>query len=165
MLFRSRSQPLRVHRPEIQLGPGPGHEQADTDLWKALDAPLRFAARAPKPPDDAVLEDALWRIERWLAAAEAQVAAARFEEALETAAKARAGLEALPPGRELAPRRLRLELVEATAEAARGRDDEARACFARVLALEPDFALDARSTSPKLMRLLDAARAGAGVSR
>jgi hypothetical protein len=160
-----RSQPLRVHRPDVQVGPGPAPGPTDTDLWSALDAPIRFAGRAPAPPDDAAREDSLWRIDRWLAAAEAQVAAARFEEGLATAAKARAGLEELPPGRELAARRLRLELTQATAEAARGRDDAARACFARVLALEPGFALDARTTSPKLMRLLDAARAETGVSR
>ena len=167
-----RSQPLRVHRPEIRVGPESGEDGHDTNLWSSLDAPVTLAGRPPAPPgagpgsDAAGRADALRQIDRWLAAAEAQVAGARFEEALATAARARTGLEALPPpGRDLPPRRLRLELVEATAEAARGRDDAARACFARVLALQPDFALDARTTSPKLMRLLDAARAQTGASR
>jgi len=166
-----RSQPLRIHRPEIRVGSEAGPPDLDTDLWSSLDAPVTLAARTPALPgagpeaDDWSRAGTLRRVEGWLVAAEAQVAAARFEEALATAAKARAGLEALPPGRDLPRRRLRLELIEATAEAARGRDDAARACFERVLALEPAFALDARTTSPKLMRLLDAARAETGASR
>ena len=93
------------------------------------------------------------------------MSAARFDEALETSAKARAALDGMPPDQEVSRSRVRVELIDATAEAARGRDAAARACFARVLALDPSFALDAGTTSPKLMRLLDAARAETGVSR
>jgi hypothetical protein len=133
-----------------------------------LDAPVLLAARAPArlrgEPGDVRPQrgGSLRQIERWLAEAEEQVEAARFEEALETSAKARASLAGLPPGQQVSRNRLRVELVDATAEAARGRDAEARACFARVLALDPAFALDARTTSPKLIRLLDAARAETG---
>jgi hypothetical protein len=80
-------------------------------------------------------------------------------------AKARAGLAALPSGRDLHASRLRLEVVAATAEAASGRNDEARACLARVLALDPGFRFDPSTTSPKLVRLLDAARAGQQASQ
>ena len=55
---------------------------------------------------------------------------------------------------------MRLEVITATAQAASGRSDEARACLERVLALEPGFSFDPSTTSPKLVRLLDAARAG-----
>ena len=166
-----RSRPLRVHRPEIRVGPAAAADEAYTDLWKSLDAPLAFAARAPAPSGDVSEADfvaraaALEQIDGWLAAGEAQVAGARFEAALANAARARARVEALPPGRDLPRRRVRLELIEATAEAARGRDEAARACFGRLLALEPGFAFDARTTSPKLLRLLDAARAEIGASR
>ncbi|HEY8156854.1 MAG TPA: hypothetical protein VII72_22200 [Myxococcota bacterium] len=166
-----RTQPLRVHRPDVQIGSGAGDDPPDTDLWRSLDAPVLIAARTPAPAGAgaeagaAGRGDSLGQIDRWLAEAEAQLEAARFEQALATAGKARAGLAALPPGGALASRQLRLELVEATAEAARGRDDAARACFARVLALEPAFTLDASTTSPKLMRLLDAARAQTGAAR
>jgi hypothetical protein len=166
-----RTRPLHVHRPEIRVGPVAAEERSDTDLWRSLGAPLAFAARAPAPPRAALEGEVLGRdaalaqIDGWLAAGEAQVTGARFEAALANAARARARLDALPQGRDLPRRRLRLELIEATAEAARGRDEAARACFARVLALEPGFAFDARTTSPKLMRLLDAARVEAGVAR
>jgi hypothetical protein len=163
-----RTQPLRVHRPEILVGSQPAEPFADTDSWSSLDAPVLLAARAPArlrgEPGDVRPQrgGSLRQIERWLAEAEEQVEAARFEEALETSAKARASLAGLPPGQQVSRNRLRVELVDATAEAARGRDAEARACFARVLALDPAFALDARTTSPKLIRLLDAARAETG---
>ena len=166
-----RTLPLRVHRPEIRVGPQAVPGPSDTDSWRSLDAPMAFAARAPALPGaglEAGVSDraaSLQQIDGGLAAAEAQNAGARFEEALATAARLRAGLAAIPPGRDLPRRWLRLELIEATAEAARGRDDAARACFERVLAMEPSFALDARKTSPKLMRLLDAARAETGASR
>lgn len=171
-----RTRPLRVHRPEILVGsdaaePLAGEPPADTDSWSSLDAPVLLAGRAPARARSQPVSAGpqrrgpLPQIESWLAVAEEQLAAARFEEALATSAKARAGLDGMPPGQDVSRSRLRVELVEATAEAARGRDAAARACFVRVLALDPAFALDARTTSPKLMRLLDAARAETGVSR
>jgi len=176
-----RSLPLLVHRPEIRIELDAAPSAPDTDVWASLDAPVQIAMRAGPSPSHGpgplslasgepaleapVRAESLWRIERSIAAAEAQVEAARFEEALETVARARAALDALPPGRDLSTRRLRLELVAATAEAASGRSDDARACLARVLALEPGFTFDARTTSPKLLRLLDAARAQQGAAR
>jgi hypothetical protein len=165
-----RTQPLRVHRPVVQIGTAAEAPAPDTDPWRALDSPVLLVARAPAParvepaPETRPASDPR-TIEGWLTTAESQLEAARFEEALETAARARAGLDAIPPGQDVSPSRVRVELIEATAEAARGRDAEARACFARVLALDPAFALDARTTSPKLIRLLDAARAETGVAR
>jgi hypothetical protein len=166
-----RTRPVRVHRPEILVGSEVAEPPADTDSWSSLDAPVLLAGRAPAPPRRKSVSTgpqrggSLRQVEGWLSEAEAQVAAARFEEALATSAKARAGLERVPPGQDVSRSRLRVELIDATAEAARGRDAAARACFVRVLALDPAFALDARTTSPKLMRLLDAARAETGVSR
>ena len=165
-----RTQPLRVHRPAIQIGAEAEVPAPDTDPWRSLDAPVLLAARpaAPlrgQPGAEARLGSGPRQIERWLTTAESQLESARFDDALETAAKARAGLEAIAPGQDVSRSRVRVELIEATAEAARGRDAEARACFARVLALDPAFALDARTTSPKLIRLLDAARAETGVAR
>jgi hypothetical protein len=168
-----RTQPLRVHRPEVLVGSEAAQnpiDPSDTDPWRVLDAPVRLAGRAPADSYGGTVAarpqggGSLREIERWLTTAEGQVEAARFEEALATSARARAGLDGLQPGPQVARNRLRVELIEATAEAARGRDAEARACFARVLALDPAFALDARTTSPKLIRLLDAARAETGVS-
>ncbi len=176
-----RTLPLRVHRPEIRLAADAAPAPADTDVWASLDAPLQIAmrpdaapARAPGPRapsagepalETPVRAESLWRIDRSLAAAEAQVAAAHFEEALETVARARTALDALPAGRDLTAPRLRLEVVAATAAAASGDSDAARSCLARVLALDPGFAFDARTTSPKLLRLLDAARAEQGAAR
>jgi hypothetical protein len=177
-----RTRALHVHRPEIRPEPAPiGQEAAaDTDRWAALDATLWLAPAPPRialPPRlasnlaqprnllDMQRALTLQSAERLLAEAEAQVAAARFEESLATAAEARERLSALPPGRLVTARKVRLEVIEATAEAARGRDDAARACFERALALAPDFALDPATTSPKLLRLLDSARFAAQAPR
>ena len=162
-----RTQPLRVHRPEIRVGSEPAEPSPDTDSWSSLDAPVLLAVGTPAPFRGEAARargGSPRQVERWLSEAEAQLEAARFEEALVTSAKARAALEGMPPGQDVLPSRVRVELIEATAEAASGRDAAARACFARVLALDPGFALDARTTSPKLMRLLDAARAETGGS-
>jgi hypothetical protein len=165
-----RTQPIRVHRPGISIGSATQAAPPDTDPWRSLDAPIPLAARPAAAPRGESAPEARTasgprQIERWLRAAESQLEAARFEEALATAARARAALDAIPPGRDVSGSRVRVELIEATAEAARGRDAAARACFARVLALDPAFALDARTTSPKLMRLLDAARAETRAAR
>jgi hypothetical protein len=90
--------------------------EPDTDVWAALDAPisisLRAGASAPRGPGPPALPvappaltapvraESLLRIERSIAAAEAKVEAARFEEALARVARARADLAALPPGRD-----------------------------------------------------------------
>ncbi len=176
-----RTLPLRLHRPAIRIESEVPPAAPDTDVWAALDTPVSIAlrpgaaatrgqgevSRSGIPPiiEAPVRAESLRRVDRSIAAAETQAEAARFDEALESVARARAGLAALPAGRDLAARWLRVEIVAATAEAARGRSDEARACLARVLAIEPDFAFDAQSTSPKMMRLLDAARAQPGAAR
>ena len=146
-----RTLPLRMHRPEISIEVAVEPESATEfetpigiresalhhDVFASLGAPLQVAlhpAGSPmrgsrsRPGGGPALEapmraESLWRIDRSLAAAEAQ------------------------------------------AEAASGRSDEARACLARVLALDPGFAFDASTTSPKLLRLLDAARAEQGAAR
>jgi hypothetical protein len=168
-----RTWPLRVHRPEILLGTGPELPGAppDTDPWSSLDEPVLLAARAPAPVRSPATGEARIaggsspQVERWLDEAESQLESARFDEALATATRARASLDGAAPSPDVSRSRVRVELIEATAQAARGDEAAARACFARVLALDPAFALDARTTSPKLMRLLDAARAEFGSAR
>jgi cytochrome c-type biogenesis protein CcmH/NrfG len=55
-----------------------------------------------------------------------------------------------------------LHLRRGDAFVRQGALEDARAAYARALELDPAFALDARSTSPRLLRLLDAARAERG---
>ena len=59
-------------------------------------------------------------------------------------------------------RRARADVVAATAQVALGRDDEARRSFERALAADPALRLDPATTSPKVRRAFDAARAAKG---
>jgi len=85
---------------------------------------------------------------------------ARFEEALVDARKARSLLRALDSQPGVAQRRARVETLSAMAEVALGRDDAARASFARALEADPLLALDADAVSPKILRVFEEARAG-----
>jgi hypothetical protein len=177
------SSELLHARPEPSSEPLAARPEPSTEPLAARPEPSSAPLAAPPEPSSAPLAAArpepssgslprperssgsLRQIDRWLATAESQLAAARFDEALATSAEARARLDGMPAGRNVSRSRVRVELIEATAQAARGGDEAARACFVRVLALDPAFVLDARTTSPKLMRLLDAARVETGVSR
>jgi Tfp pilus assembly protein PilF len=55
-------------------------------------------------------------------------------------------------------RRTQLEVLSATAQIALGHHDAARESFERALAADPDFELDARSTSPKIRSVFDTVR-------
>ncbi|MDH3685779.1 MAG: hypothetical protein OEP95_06105, partial [Myxococcales bacterium] len=88
--------------------------------------------------------------------AEAELRAARFEEALAGAREARAlarefGAEATDPV-------LRACVVEATVHVALDDRDAARHSFARALEIDPALELDPTSTSPKVLEVLAAER-------
>jgi len=113
----------------------------------ALASKAPAAVSAPPPPEA--------RGQNWVTAAEASVAAARFEEALERAAEGRAALAADPsPASRLAL--AELEVVSGTAALALGRDAVAAEHFARARTLEPGLLLDSRRYSPKVVRAFDA---------
>jgi hypothetical protein len=76
--------------------------------------------------------------------------------ALEVGADALAELEAAS-GRD-AERRVRLEVLSATASIALGRDEAAHRSFERALRADADLELDPASTSPKVVRHLEATR-------
>lgn len=102
-------------------------------------------------------------VEELLSLAEAQLHGAEYRKALATAEEARRLLDALPAGGELQEaQRARSEVIMATAEIALGLEDSARERFARTLRRDPGFELDPARTAPKVMRVLQAARAGAG---
>jgi len=94
-------------------------------------------------------------VDALLARAEAELVEARFERAQQLALAAR---EALDLGGETA-QWVRLELIDATIEVAYGHQDAAVESLNRALELNPDLALDPRSTTPKLVAALATARA------
>jgi predicted Zn-dependent protease len=143
---------VRVHRPDVVRGSPVG--AGDTDAWATLDRAIVLQTSGPpERPAGATLA----RTDARLADLAAQVQAARFEVALETAARARRDVRGLPRQERL-PRAVRLEVLTATAQLALGRDDDARASLERALEVDPGLELDPRVTSPKVLRALEGAR-------
>lgn len=87
-----------------------------------------------------------------LAHAESLIRSARFDDALGELNRVRQ--DAVRP-----EERVRLEVLAATAQVAFGDETAARASIERALRADPKLALDQDSTSPKLLRVLDDARA------
>lgn len=159
-----RMRPLRLHRPEI----APAWRVREAPVagpWEGLDAPIAprpaHALRDARAPARLVQERQreLARVETLLGEADEHLRTARFERVLAVAGRARDRLDALGTGGDLRDPRLRLEVLAATASVALGQEDAARAALGRALAIDPRFELDATTTSPKVLRALDAARA------
>lgn len=96
-------------------------------------------------------------IERFVERSESHLRGARFEAALESADAARARLEKLPSSSERKSR-ARLEIVSATVHMALGDRGAALSCLGRALQADSDLALDPAVVSPKVLRVLRAAR-------
>jgi len=94
---------------------------------------------------------------------EAEVRAARFEQALATAAELRARLDARPDASDAA-HRVRLEVASATAYVALEQRDAALGALERALAADPGLELDPAQTSPKVLAVFRAARSQAATS-
>jgi len=93
--------------------------------------------------------------------AEGLVRQAHFEEALETARKAREAVPETGDQAALRKRRARADVIAGTAQVALGQDAEARASFERAIQTDPSLRLDRANTSPKVLRAFEAARGGA----
>jgi len=88
---------------------------------------------------------------------EAELRAARFEQALASTGEARARIDARNDAADN-PDRVRLEIASATAYVALGQNDAALESFERALAADPNLELDAALTSPKVLAVFRAAR-------
>ncbi len=97
-------------------------------------------------------------IERFIERSETHLRAAYFEAALESADSARALLDALSESSQKRSR-VRLEIVSATIYMALGDREAALSSMGRALLADPDLELDPTVVSPKVMRVLHAARA------
>jgi hypothetical protein len=171
-----RTAPVRSHqlRAELVIGRRELPAEASPGAWESLDQPIAFPAPAPRtaapsrarrqptpapespaPGQRRPLEEA----ERWIRQAEAALRAARFEDALHAAAQARGALGEHPGGAQLAGPRVRLEVAAATAQIGLGEDAAAQESLRRAVEAQPGLRLDPATTSPKVLRALDLARA------
>lgn len=88
---------------------------------------------------------------------EAELRAARFEQALAVAGEARDRIDARNGAADNRDR-VRLEIASATAYVALGQNDAALASFERALLADPGLELDRALTSPKVLAVFRAAR-------
>jgi len=153
----ARTASVRVHRPELVWGPP--RQRPAGDPWAALAEPV-VVTRAPAapPPEPASRVKARELLEE----AETSLAGARFSEALGRAQAARDALSEGPSDAAARSLGVRAEIAAATANVALGDEAAARAGFARALALDPGLSLDPVETSPKVLGVLEAARAETG---
>jgi hypothetical protein len=156
----ARTRPVQIHRPAVRWGE-PGGDGA-LATWSSLVAAIAVPRIAPPaPPVPRPQDVALTRAETLLVAGEESLAHARFQEALGRALAAREALDTAGAADAARPLHVRAEVTAATAQVALGDEEAARASFARALAFEPQLALDPALTSPKVLRVLEAARSAA----
>lgn len=117
----------------------------------AAQDPAPVAARLPAPAPGAA---ALARVDRELVEIQALVDTAYFPTALAVAGATRDLLEEAGSGPEVERRRMRLELLAATAALALGRKAVARHCLERALVAEPELRLEGTGASPRLVDAL-----------
>ena len=113
---------------------------------------------SPAPPLRRPSPSSRAEVDRQLARLESRVSEARFAEALQISTRLREKLPSRDGARWLRERRVRLEVLTATAMLAF--DDAAGAgdCFRRALQIEPELRLDGSDVSPKVRRALERSR-------
>jgi hypothetical protein len=181
-----RTAPVRVHTPEVVQQRAPATAAAP-DVVSALgrlddpiivvlatrgsDAAKRGAGRqaraVPLARHAAGAAPLAASEKRPLAAdglldeADGLVRQAHFEEALAKAMEAREAVPRAGDQAALQKRRARADVIAGTAQVALGKDADARASFERAVQTDPGLRLNPASTSPKVVRAFDAARAAA----
>ena len=162
-LGAARSRPIRIYRPEVVLHDTGGELAlfSDGDPWIFLSEPIAVAraSAAPDPVDRAEARRRLLAaVDAELDDGEQRLRQARFEAALETVVRARRRLDRMRAGADLRQRRVRLEVLSATAQVALGDERAARESLTRAIESQPDLVLDPMKTPPKVMRALELAR-------
>lgn len=122
-------------------------------------AAAQEAAAVASPPPSF-----LERIDRELSEIDSLLESAHFRTALGLVKSTRASLEAHAGDPRAAVPRARLEVMAATAEVAFGRTRDARRSLVRALQAHPSLVLDERTSSPKLVALMPAARRQSGLA-
>lgn len=148
-----------VHSVEVGVGPAVPRVRRATlgGAFEVLTAEAHVEPPAPAPADIAAID--LAPIDLEIEAAQEHLGQARFKAAVELSDLARARLARLPASAPARERRVRVELLGATARLALGQDEEARTCVERALHENPDLVADPAVSPPKLQRLVNQARA------
>ncbi len=157
----ARSTPIRVVRPSVVMASHPAADAAPRagSLADQVEAPIVLPRSGAGEGGD------LGEIDSSLRYAQRLLQAARFEDGLRTAERAEQSARAAGAGAAVRERRARAAVLCATAEIALGRDAAAQASLERALEARPELSLDPATTSPKVVRALEAARAARKAER
>jgi hypothetical protein len=151
-----RARVVTIHRPELaDEPPTAAHAR---DAWAALDAPLGLGEDPAVASREARNQSEFRELRSAVGALEERVRTAQFEQAIAGGAALRKRLERAPAGGTRTSLIAQSEVLLATAELALGRAGDADKSLRRALAIDPALALDPATTSPKVLRALDAAR-------
>ena len=165
------SEAYRIWRHAACLAPGsaaadrarvltPGFRVASRPAPRARPAVARTqraaaeVAASPKPP----AERDYGAFDARLEEAEESLRRARFREALDAATALRSELEGWSASEAASRRRVRIEVLGASALVALGEPERAEESFARALELDPELALDPVTTPRKIRNLLEKVR-------
>jgi hypothetical protein len=157
----ARTTPIRVVHPAVVTGPPPpaDAEPPTGSLAEQVEAPIRVPRSVARTgPDLAEIDSNLRYAQRLLQAA-------RFEDGLRAAKRAEQGAQAAGEGAAARERQARAAVLCATAEIALGREDDAQQSLGRALDAQPGLSLDPATTSPKIVRALESARAAREAGR
>ncbi len=157
-------QLVHVYHPQIEKVPAePKTRRLETmrGAFAKLSETIRVGPKKviERTPTVVVKRDrSLQRVDRKLAQSDNLVREARFREALALAKEVKSTLKDRQNSKDIRRRKVRTEVLTATAEVALGRKSEARASFGRALDLNPDLELDPMKTSPKVIRVFRGAK-------
>ena len=149
--------PTASARPAPPPAPSPPASEPRPAATDRTDPTDRTDRTDPIPAASPPLD--LGAVDATLARAESDLHAARFEEALAGASRARGMLDTVAGDPAAQGAIVRTELLTATVLIALGRDEAARESLARALDANPDLTLDPSRTSPKVVEVFEGMRA------
>jgi hypothetical protein len=154
-----RTRPVQIHR--LRIAAAGGARSKLGEAWASLDQPVAPPPkRRPAENPRQLRAQLLGGVDHWLDRTADLLADARFDTALESAGEIRDRLRKIRGGKDANPRWIRLEVLEATIQVARGEQEAAHACAVRALKMDPDLELDAQRVSPKVVEVFEAAAEG-----
>jgi len=149
---------FRVALRPTPVGPVASAPSSSTRRERAPEPPA--VAERPVPSGEPKVEPGpdFVRFDAQLAAAEEGLRLARFREVLQTTDRLRTELESQAEASGVRERRVRVEVLGASALVALGLPGRAAEGFGRALRIDPDLVLDPTTTPPKIRALLEEVR-------
>ena len=142
----------------LGVSPARGQEpdRSESDRSELVEAVESIAHQGERASEFAVVDETLVEIEELLAEG-------HFRTVLVVAGLARASLDQMAERPGASQRAAQLDVLVGTSQVALSRETAARSSFRQAIEADPDLTLDQTTTSPRVLRVFEAARrAGSG---